>query len=390
MAFSPDLVHSLLQKLKADNSGSVLDPFCGTGTTIVESKGLGIPAIGIDSSPFCAETSWAKTYWDVSPERLERLSAEALAGGMVRKPGDAFDAWEGLTVIDRGWLSRKTVSDALSLLESIDGVARGHERKMLRLAAVWAVKEWSSNVRFGPEAYRVTGTRSLPVEKAFKRKVGQMVSDLRGLPAEATLPAASLHCADSRNICETLAGSEPEPKWVITSPPYPTEHDYTRIMRIELELSGHIRSREELRAVKEQMLRSNSKNVYAGDNDYEYVRSCNKVRRLVERIQAQSKTRNYGFARQYPRVVAEYFGGIYRHMKSLADCLPEGARCAYVLGEQRSYFGTLIPTPRVFAHLCSSHGLPFRATGLQTVKTRIATRGTRARINEQVVFLKRT
>jgi hypothetical protein len=48
----------------------VLDPFCGTGTTVVECQKLGIPAVGLEANPVACFASQTKLRWDISPQQL--------------------------------------------------------------------------------------------------------------------------------------------------------------------------------------------------------------------------------------------------------------------------------------------------------------------------------
>jgi hypothetical protein len=52
LSFPPHLVRDYLEKFNINSNHCVLDPFCGTGTTIVECKKLAIPSVGIEASPF--------------------------------------------------------------------------------------------------------------------------------------------------------------------------------------------------------------------------------------------------------------------------------------------------------------------------------------------------
>ena len=70
MGFSPQLVNDLIDELGCDSSGTLLDPFCGTGTTLVESNLRDINAIGIDANPFSVFCSKVKTNLNVNPEGL--------------------------------------------------------------------------------------------------------------------------------------------------------------------------------------------------------------------------------------------------------------------------------------------------------------------------------
>lgn len=51
LSFPPHLVREYIQKFGLETDACVLDPFCGTGTNIVECKKLGLPSIGVEAHP---------------------------------------------------------------------------------------------------------------------------------------------------------------------------------------------------------------------------------------------------------------------------------------------------------------------------------------------------
>jgi hypothetical protein len=51
LSFPPHLVRQYLDRFEIDASRTVLDPFCGTGTTLVECKKRGITSVGIGAHP---------------------------------------------------------------------------------------------------------------------------------------------------------------------------------------------------------------------------------------------------------------------------------------------------------------------------------------------------
>jgi len=59
--FHPQMIRALLNIIGLKKDDTVLDPFIGSGTTIVEVRLLGINCIGIDISPLCVLQSKVKT-----------------------------------------------------------------------------------------------------------------------------------------------------------------------------------------------------------------------------------------------------------------------------------------------------------------------------------------
>jgi DNA modification methylase len=44
-------VRDYIERFGLTSRQRVLDPFCGTGTTLVERKKLGIPSVGVEANP---------------------------------------------------------------------------------------------------------------------------------------------------------------------------------------------------------------------------------------------------------------------------------------------------------------------------------------------------
>ena len=70
LSFPPHLVREYLKKFNVDSQSMVLDPFSGTGTTIVECKKFGIPAVGMEAHPILHFASETKVDWSPDPEAL--------------------------------------------------------------------------------------------------------------------------------------------------------------------------------------------------------------------------------------------------------------------------------------------------------------------------------
>jgi len=82
LSFPPHLVRDYLARFDASAEKRVLDPFCGTGTTIVECKKLGVPSVGVEANSMAHFASATKVNWDIDPHELEDSSRHIAAAAI--------------------------------------------------------------------------------------------------------------------------------------------------------------------------------------------------------------------------------------------------------------------------------------------------------------------
>ncbi|MDY0067543.1 MAG: DNA methyltransferase [Steroidobacteraceae bacterium] len=79
-SFGPELVQEMMERLGVRDGETVLDPFAGAGTTLIEAKLEGRDAIGFEINPLLHFVNEASLEWGVTPEdlrkELPRLNAE--------------------------------------------------------------------------------------------------------------------------------------------------------------------------------------------------------------------------------------------------------------------------------------------------------------------------
>ncbi len=392
LAFPPHLVREYLHRFGVTPRNCVLDPFSGTGTTLVECKKNEIPSVGIEALPMSHFASRVKTDWSPLPDALLR-HCEEIAAGAHEALGELADgdpaslrslshAQERLLI--KGSISPLPLHKTLLLMDAIQEHfdERYWDHEMLALASVLPTK--IGNLRFGPEVG--VGKRKLdsPVVDLWLSEIQVMAQDLRRVRSLGDA-SCTVWCGDAR---EPMAVLEPGSiDAVITSPPYPNEKDYTRIVRLESVLLGFMADRAELRTTKESLLRSNTRNVYKDDDDDVLVADRESIQRIAEAIERRRVElgKTSGFERAYARAVLLYFGGMKRHLAGLRDALRPEARLAYVVGDQASYLRVMIRTGQLLGEIAESLGYEVEAIDL--FRTRIAT-ATGERLREEVLVLR--
>jgi tRNA G10 N-methylase Trm11 len=399
LSFPPHLVREYLDRFGVGPDALVLDPFCGTGTVLVECKKLGIPSVGIEANWMAALASRVKTDWTPEPDRLLRhgcdvglraetvLRAEGIEDDPVFGMESTPTSLRGLPADQERLLLGNSISPlplhkALVLLDEIarDAVYPEHERLALAKTLVGG----ASNLHFGPEVGVGPAKSDAPVVGPWLDSVAAMSRDLTGLGSSA-YTAAEVHCADSREAHILLQPGSVSA--VITSPPYPNEKDYTRTTRLESVVLGLVVDKPQMRRLKRGLVRSNTRGVYKEDVDDVWVADNVEVQGLAERIEARriELGKTSGFERMYARVTKLYFGGMARHLASLRATLRPGARLAYVVGDQASYLGVMIQTGRILGDIAVALG--YRLESIDLFRTRLAT-ATRSQLREEVVVLR--
>lgn len=401
LSFPPHLVRQYLQRLGAGSNNSVLDPFCGTGTTLVECKKLGIPAIGFEANPMLHFASSVKVDWALDPEGLlrhARLTAERALTNL-KKEGIEDEPVpknqratirlrslpnESLKLLLTNSISPIPLHKTLALLEAIsshqDSVYYRHELLALAKALVTTI----GNLEFGPEVGVGPAKKDAPVIGSWLDIVREMVKDLE-IVKQLSGSDVEVCRGDSRTPEQLLPRSKVDA--VFTSPPYPNEKDYTRTTRLESVILGFIRSRKDLRESKQHLIRSNTRNVYKHDKDDLWVTQHPEIQRIAASIERRriELGKTSGFERLYHRVTKLYFGGMAQHLSGLRNLLKPGARLGYVVGDQASYLRIMIRTGQLLAGIAESLG--YEVESIDLFRTRLAT-ATREQLREEVVVLR--
>lgn len=399
LSFPPHLVRHYLDKFSIDQTHLVLDPFCGTGTTLVECKKLGIQSTGIEANPMAAFASAVKTDWLPEPELLRdhasRVAELALARLQKADISDEFflnDPRRGdlktlepeqQTLILTGSISALPLHKVLVLQECLSELRDNRYEDHVRVALAKTIVTSASNLRFGPEVGVGKPRDDAAVISSWTHAVNTMAKDLTLLRDKRDVQTRVV-AADARHLHGSLEPTSVD--FVFTSPPYPNEKDYTRTTRLESVILGFINTRVELRRLKQGLVRSNTRNVYKGDDDDRFVEDHSEVQRIATEIEERRKElgKTSGFERMYARVTKLYFGGMARHLEGLKPILKPGAILAYVVGDQASYLRVMIRTGQLLADIARSRG--YKVIGIDLFRTRLAT-ATKEQLREEVVLL---
>jgi hypothetical protein len=385
----------------------LLDPFCGTGTTLVEAKKNGIPSVGCDAHPFAALVSRVKANWNLDAQSLRNTFRRVLrktgttttARGL---PALSFDAQmlqdkrgvygsdtrlseDEEKLLPTGFLSQRPLQRLLILRDNIEGETEGEApdvREFLLVVLAHVIANGAGNFAFGPEIYRTKPKPDYDVLGHFARHGDLMIKELIAVQsADLAKTSSTVFAEDAR----TLARIPGQISAVITSPPYPNEKDYTRTTRVESILLRIVTDRPSLRQVKESLLRSNTRNIFVEDSDGDEVKEFPSIQRVCREIEKRriELNKDSGFERLYHKVVAHYFGGMRKHLRALRPKLRKHAKLAYVVGDQLSFLMVPVATATLLSEVAAAED--YKVLGCDLWRERVGTKVRNSPTNEKTV-----
>jgi DNA modification methylase len=408
LAFPPHLVSQYLDEFGCQGTGRVVfDPFSGTGTTLVEAKRRRCHAVGMEALDFCFLASKVKTTWDLPIAALEKtaevlldkIAADFSSYGFFNGDGTLFQTHRNaetpvpcdLTLpagqqklLGKGYVSPRPMQKLLAIQRHVLALPVGPIADFFKLALGSAAIS-ASNVGFGPEIYRKREKKDEDVWAIFSEQVEMMLSDLREAQ-KRPFGQSEVYHHDSRDL---IPLGDVKIDAVITSPPYPNEKNYSRITRIENLITNCVQNRADLKRLKKGLIRSNSQNMYKGDQDDQFVKKFASIQKIAEEIEQRriSMGKTSGWERLYATVTKHYFGGMYRHLLALKPLMKRGGCCAYVVGDQMSFLMVHIKTGEILAELADDIG--YKVLKIDLWRERWATASKTPIREEVVVFTKK-
>jgi SAM-dependent methyltransferase len=236
----------------ASRTQPLVDPFCGSGTVLVEARANGLRAVGIDLNPLAVLVARAKT-WTVAPRRRRDLreaaheiaGATIAAGKAARRSGAEQAPMRGPRGFDPNARNRRLASwfaphvrrELELIATAIDEVAaEDGELADVLLASLSAVLYKVSSRASDTDSTWVE--RNVPrgnAARLFAQRVDLLVAGLDDLSKGGGGPGEVFEI-DARRMAEvvpdgTAAG-------IVTSPPYAGTYDYAEHQRLRFDFLG--------------------------------------------------------------------------------------------------------------------------------------------------------
>lgn len=348
--FHPPVARSLIE-LVTDEGQTVLDPFCGSGTLLVEAAALGRNAIGSDIDPLAVFVARAKTV--LTDARAVSASADACLAWLDARRTEDLDRWGPFTNdVDEAtfrerqiplassipdlpnmnhWFRRRSVLQLADIRRYIQSNNSGQGRQFLELCFASIIRNSSNADPVPVSGLEVTSHmlakekegRSVDPWKLMARAIAKSLAATRSfLEARRDGCRASVLEADARHLTETVTGKVDA---IITSPPYLTAVDYYRRHTLEMYWLGLVDQRAARLALMGRYIGRDR----IGTNHFstEGAFAAQVADRWLTRFPAMKPERERAFR--------HYCDGMARSLARMVAVVPPGAPVVIVAGDVR-------------------------------------------------------
>ena len=319
--FIPQLAARLIRELSSENE-IVVDPFMGSGTTIVEAMMQGRIGVGVDINPVAHLIAKVKST-PIEPATLERAYtqiADALETG-------AHSAKKIVPAHDRiaYWFPKKQKDRLGILLGTISEIRDEDARNFFLVAFSQILKSCSIWLQRSVKPTRDLGKTPADPFDAFRRQARYMLKRNRAfwdvLPTRVRDNAGAYRtaqCADAR----ALPVKDGAARLIVTSPPYVTSYEYADLHQLAALWFKYCESLPEFR----------KRFIGSASTERTEIDPSTPLRVYLKSEIAESICRDLGTGKK-AREVRNYFADLLECFAEMRRALQVGGKACIVIGD---------------------------------------------------------
>ena len=359
--FNPQVVRSLLNIFGIRSGDRVLDPFCGSGTTLVECAHAGVSGVGIDINPFAVFLANAKLHALVTPVAEMRAAQRRIWGRLQRRSPRVACGHSARIAYLRSWFTPEVLG-VIEALRAIVEDSAGTDAPVFLAVASDLLRDYSLQ---DPKDLRIrrrkTPLPDVPFAEAFSAACDRFFGRLEA--AQAILGIKLPQCrARQRDAAALLRGAAPFDA-AITSPPYAMALPYIDTQRLSLIWLGLLEPRDvprvEAELIGSREFRGNARRTTAAALSKNDECLPNAEAAFCLRLH-DSLTDRDGFRRQaVPTLLYRYLVSMRNCFRAVRNVMQPGAPFALIVGHNHTVLDGVrydIDTPTHLAALAVDTG----------------------------------
>ncbi len=361
--FSSDFVRDALS-LYLNGEGTVLDPFSGVGTTLIESILQGFNVIGFEINPYAALACRVK----VNAHQIGLNNLYSAIQGLKKFYKDkASSDYKPQSLPPEGFKTRaefyspKVLRKVLIIQDFISCVEDLMVRDLFRLAFASTMVRYS-NYSYEPSLGRRASAGKedildFPVGEIILNKLIEMAEDIKWLEWKVPSSGATARIINA-SFFEHQAHIEPSSiDIIITSPPYLNNYHYNRNTRPQLYWLGYAETPRDLKTLEDSNFGKYWQTVRSqGRLELGFSLPGTDLEDNLDTLRALNVERGIYGGNGWANYAVSYFKDCYRFAQGISYVLKPGGKALVVIGNSILQ-GILIPTDYYFGKIAELIGL---------------------------------
>lgn len=337
-SYGPELVREMIKKLGCGKSETILDPFNGAGTTIIESKLEGYDCYGFEINPLLQWVGKVSTKWNLNIKEIEVSRNEIISRFTEEIKYISYDNLESNNLYippifnPLRWWRKDVITELLILKRAIVNCNSNEDNKnffLLCLAGVLVPD--LTNVTLGKLQLHFINrdNDNINVLSTFLSHLDAMIEDLLTISSMKLTAQSKIFHTNSVTL-EGVEITKPV-NCVITSPPYPNRYSYVWNTRPHLYFLDFFKTPKEASDLDKETIGGTwgtaTSVLSQGIITPAYKFLEKDIWAVVESIRADDNLMaNY---------VMKYFNLLAEQIQAMERLPQNNLRCAYVVGNSR-------------------------------------------------------
>lgn len=337
----PQIPRNIIKLLEEKDGSILFDPYCGSGSSLVEGLLAGLNVIGTDINPLAKLISEAKTEYGIDPNALNNELDRFVEFTMIPKGKPKLIVKENLEF----WFKPNVIKSIGLILRYISKIKDPKIRKFFEVTASETIRESSNTRKSEFKLYRYNeGKLKTHNPDAFAIMKEKLFRNFKGYEAYHKKmtelkykPSSKIYLANTVNQIPRNILREDSVDIVITSPPYGDSHTtvaYGQYSKLSSEWLG--------------ILRSNVDSVSMGGKKSEpIIFGCDELDESIREVDEINHKRSLE--------VYSFYSDLRNSINNVSSIIKKDGYACYVVAN-RKVAGVLLPTDKSIVCFFESNG----------------------------------
>ena len=346
--FSIQFVNKIIEEFGHSKITKILDPFSGSGTTIIAANKLGVDGIGFEVNPFSFFLMKVKQD-EYSSDEIEKFEYEYKKIISELSIGDLEEyCLPDLSFADKVFQD-EAESTFMSCKTKIKKIDNSKVYNLLFLGWLSCIEELSNYRKAGNGLKKrktvkpIIVTGKTVIEK-LENQYKIMLTDLKDKCHISN--KNTIYNESCLNFSDKVGKNSVD--GIIFSPPYANCFDYTEIYKLELWFGEFVNSYSDLRTLRTKSLKSHLNFKYQFDDlTNSPIETLNRQLELIKDVKLWDK--------RIPQMLYGYFDDMFNVIDNCYEALKKDGFCAIVVGNS-AYGGIIVPTDLILSQYAKQIG----------------------------------